>query len=284
MSSVLAEILAAKRRRLATGELRPRGPAALPSDGRRFTAALRDGSESAVIAEVKHRSPSAGVLLPDADGRLEGIARAYRRGGAAAISVVVEQDFFGGDPAWLPRVEAAAGLPVLMKDFLVDEVQLDLALSLGADAVLLIVTALSDAELARLHEAARRRGLAVVVEAHDADEVRRALRVAPEIVGVNARDLSSFAVNLDAVEALGRSIPEGIVRVAESGVKTAADVSALGDCGYGVFLVGESLMRAGDVAANCGAITLIATTRCNTSSKARKTMPKPPLPSTWRTS
>jgi len=201
-----------------------------------------------VIAEVKHRSPSAGVLLPDAERRVEDVARAYRRGGAAAISVVVEQDHFGGDPAWLPRVKAASGLPVLMKDFVVDEVQLDLALSIGADAVLLIVAALADAELARLHAAARRRGLAVVVEAHDAEEVRRALGVAPEIVGVNARDLRSFTVDLGAAEALGRSIPDGVLRLAESGVKTAADAAALGAAGYGAFLVGESLLRAPDPA------------------------------------
>lgn len=249
MSSLLAEILAAKRRRLAAGELAPRGPVALRSNGRRFTAALRNGTDSAVIAEVKQRSPSAGVLLPNADLRVEKVARDYRRGGAAAISVVIEQDYFGGDPAWLPLVKAATGLPVLMKDFVVDELQLDLALSLGADAVLLIVAALSDADLARLHAAARRRGLAVVVEAHDGDEVRRALGVSAEIIGVNARDLTSFAVDLGAVEALGRSIPEGVVRVAESGVKSAADVSALGASGYGAFLVGESLLRAPDPAA-----------------------------------
>jgi len=249
MSSVLGEILAAKRRRLAAGELVARGPAALPSDGRRFVAALRGGRGPAVIAEVKHRSPSAGLLLPDAGRRVEDVARSYRRGGAAAISVVVEQDHFGGDPAWLPRAKAASGLPVLMKDFVVDEVQLDLALALGADAVLLIVSALADAELARLHGAARGRGLAVVVEAHDAEEVRRALGVSPEIVGVNARDLGSFAVDLGAARALGRSIPDGILRIAESGVKTAADVSALGAAGYGAFLVGESLLRAPDPSA-----------------------------------
>ena len=249
MSSVLGEILAAKRRRRAAGEFAPREPAARPSDGRRFVAALGSGPEPAVIAEVKHRSPSAGVLLPDAARRVEDLARAYRRGGAAAISVVVEQDHFGGDPAWLPRVKAASGLPVLMKDFVVDEVQLDFALSLGADAVLLIVAALTDAELGRLHAAARRRGLAVVVESHDADEVRRALGVSAEIVGVNARDLRSFEVDLGAAGVLGRSIPDGVLRLAESGVKTAADIAALGASGYGAFLVGESLLRAPDPAA-----------------------------------
>lgn len=241
---VLAEILAAKRARLSRGGFPPAGAPALPSDGRRFLAAL--SSPPAVIAEIKHRSPSAGILLPDAASRVEEVARAYRRGGAAALSVVVEQDFFGGEPSWLPRAKAASGLPVLMKDFIVDEAQLDAALSLGADAVLLIAAALSDAELARLHRAARGRGLAVLVEAHDAAEVRRALAVAPEVVGVNARDLRTFGVDLEAAEAAGRGIPDGVVRVAESGVKTAADVERLSKAGFGAFLVGETLLKSGD--------------------------------------
>ena len=247
MTSILAEILEAKRRRLAAGARAPSGANAAPSDGRRFLAAL--GNAPAVIAEIKHRSPSAGVLVPDAGRRIEEIARAYRRGGAAALSVVVEQDFFGGDPSWLPRAKAASGLPVLMKDFVVDEAQLDVALGLGADAVLLIVAALSDADLARLHAAARSRGLAVLVEAHDEAEIGRALGVSPGILGVNARDLASFHVDLGAAAALGRTIPEGVLRVAESGVRAAADVVALGEAGYGAFLVGESLLRASDPAA-----------------------------------
>ncbi|HQR66674.1 MAG TPA: hypothetical protein PLB02_04710 [Thermoanaerobaculia bacterium] len=237
-------MLAAKRARLARGELERRAAPALPSDGRRFLAAL--SGPPAVIAEIKHRSPSAGVLLPDAASRVEAVARAYRRGGAAALSVVVERDFFGGEPSWIPRAKAASGLPVLMKDFIVDEAQLDEALSIGADAVLLIVAALSDAELARLHAAARRRGLAVLVEAHDGAEVRRALAVSPEIVGVNARDLRTFGVDLAAAEAAGRGIPDGVVRVAESGVKTAGDVERLARAGFGAFLVGETLLRSGD--------------------------------------
>jgi len=247
VTSILAEILEAKRRRLAAGARAPSGANAAPSDGRRFLSAL--GNAPAVIAEIKHRSPSAGVLVPDAGRRIEEIARAYRRGGAAALSVVVEQDFFGGDPSWLPRAKAASGLPVLMKDFVVDEAQLDVALGLGADAVLLIVAALSDADLARLHAAARSRGLAVLVEAHDEAEIGRALGVSPGILGVNARDLASFHVDLGAAAALGRTIPEGVLRVAESGVKAAADVVALGEAGYGAFLVGESLLRASDPAA-----------------------------------
>ncbi len=242
--TVLAGILAAKRARLARGVVAPPGPPALPSDGARFVEALRSGP--ALIAEIKQRSPSAGLLLPDASRRIEEVARAYRRGGAAALSVVVEQDHFGGEPAWIPRAKAAAGLPVLMKDFVLSEVQLDLARSFGADAVLLIVAALSDEELSRLRRAAREHGLAVLVEAHDAEEVRRALAVSPEAVGVNARDLRTFSVDLAAIEAVGREIPSGVLRVAESGVKTAGDVTRLGKAGYGALLVGETLLRSGD--------------------------------------
>ena len=242
--TILREILAAKRIRLDRGEFAATGLPALPSDGHRFLAAVR--RSRAVIAEIKHRSPSAGILLPGAAQEIEATARTYRRGGAAALSVVVEQDFFGGDPAWIQRAKAASGLPVLMKDFVVDEAQLDFAVSLGADAVLLIVSALSAADLGRLHAAARRRGLAVLVEAHGAEEVRRALAVEPEIVGVNARDLSTFEVDLASLEAVGREIPSAVVRVAESGVKTAADVSRLSAAGYGAFLVGETLLKSGD--------------------------------------
>lgn len=255
--SILGEILAAKRRRIAAGEFAPtaRPPAARP-DAARFTAALRSSPSSlckqniylSFLSEIKHRSPSAGLILEDADSRIESVARAYRRGGASALSVVVEQDFFGGDPAWLPRAKAASGLPVLMKDFVVDEVQLDFALALGADAILLIVSALDDEALSRLHRSARARGLAVLVEAHDEIEIRRALASGAEIVGVNARDLATFAVDLAGMARLGALLPPSVVRVAESGIKTRADVQTLQAAGYGAFLVGEALLRAADPA------------------------------------
>ena len=268
--SILGEILAAKRQRMAAGEFtaetgaraRARAtaaaasPAALP-DGARFAAALSSFPDSLskrnlplplFLSELKHRSPSAGLLLPDADSRIESVARAYRRGGASALSVVVEQDFFGGDPSWLPRAKAASGLPVLMKDFVVDEVQLDFAAALGADAVLLIVSVLDGETLSRLHGAARSRGLAVLVEAHDETGIRRALATGAEIVGVNARDLGTFAVDLPGMARLGALLPPSIVRVAESGIRTRADVEALGAAGYGAFLVGETLLRAKDPA------------------------------------
>jgi indole-3-glycerol phosphate synthase/phosphoribosylanthranilate isomerase len=264
--SILGEILAAKRRRIAAGEFtaetgaraRSRSsagaasPAASP-DGTRFAAALSSLSKQSsslplFLSEIKHRSPSAGLILSDASSRIESVARAYRRGGASALSVVVEKDFFGGDPSWLPRAKAASGLPVLMKDFVVDERQLDFAAALGADAVLLIAAALDDAALARLHAAARTRSLAVLVEAHDGDEIRRALVAGAEIVGVNARDLKTFAVDLPGMARLGALLPASVTRVAESGIRTRADVEALAAAGYGAFLVGETLLRAPDPA------------------------------------
>jgi indole-3-glycerol phosphate synthase/phosphoribosylanthranilate isomerase len=260
--SILGEILAAKRRRIAAGEFTAAtgasaAPPAAAPDGARLAAALSPSSfskqnlpisSSLFLSEIKHRSPSAGLILPDAPSRIESVARAYRRGGASALSVVIEQDFFGGDPSWLPRAKAASGLPVLMKDFVVDEVQLDFAAALGADAVLLIVCVLDGQTLSRLHEAARSRGLAVLVEAHDETEIRRALAAGAEIVGVNARDLATFAVDLPGMGRLGALLPPSVVRVAESGIKTRGDVETLSVAGYGAFLVGETLLRAVDPA------------------------------------
>ena len=244
--TILERILEAKRQRLRTGEFASSGTPALPPDGRRFESALR--TVPAVIAEIKHRSPSAGEILPGAASKIETIASAYRRGGASALSIVIEKDFFGGDPAWLPRAKAAAGLPVLMKDFIVDESQVDFAVSIGADAILLIVAALDQEKLSRLHRRALEQGLAVLVEAHDEDEIRRAVDAGARIVGVNARDLRTFRVDLDRMARLGKTMPASVVRVAESGIGTVADVRRLSGSGYGAFLVGESLLRSGDVA------------------------------------
>ena len=244
--TILDRILDAKRRRLREGQYAPVGTPASPPDGRRFESALR--SAPAVIAEIKHRSPSAGEILEEASSRIETVAGDYRRGGAAALSIVIEQDFFGGDPEWLPRAKSASGLPVLMKDFVVDERQVDFAASIGADAILLIVAALDQAELARLNRRAAERGLAVLVEAHDEEEVGRAVEAGARIVGVNARDLRTFRVDIGRMARLGAGMPQEVVRVAESGIGSASDVRLLAGSGYGAFLVGESLLRSGDPA------------------------------------
>ncbi len=243
MSDVLAEILAAKRARIARGEYRGGGKADRTSDGAGFLASLREPG-TRIIAEIKARSPSAGEILPGADGKVETFALHYRRGRAAAISVVTEEDHFGGRPGWVPRARSISGLPVLMKDFFVSETQLDFAASLGADAVLLIARALSNTELAALRRGAAERGLAAVVEAHDAAEIERAAAVGPDVLGINARDLATFTTDRETLAALAREIPEGPVRLAESGIRSREDVLALSAAGFQAFLVGETLLRA----------------------------------------
>lgn len=242
MSPILADILAAKRRRLDRGEYGPAAPAAAPGSGSAFVASLREPGVR-IVAEIKARSPSAGEILSGADGKVETMALAYRRGRAAALSVVIEEDFFGGRPEWLTRAKRMSGLPALMKDFVIAERQLDFAVSLGADAVLLLVRALSDEDLAHLRGAARERGLAAVLEAHTAEEAARAAACGPDVLAVNARDLATFTTSLEELVAIAPGLPAGPVRLAESGIRTKEDVARLRQAGYGAFLVGESLLR-----------------------------------------
>lgn len=245
MKDVLTEILAAKQTRLSRGEYAVHGSASRPTDGAAFVASLRERG-TRIIAEFKAKSPSAGEILTGPDGKVESFALFYRRGHAAAISVVTEQDFFGGAPEWLVRVKTMSGLPVLMKDFIIDERQLDFAVSLGADAVLLIVRALPAGDLLRLRAKARDRGLAVVVEAHGVVEIRQAAAIEPDVLGVNARDLTSFQTDLSALESMAKEIPPGPVRLAESGIRTRTDIERLAAAGFEAFLVGETLLRAED--------------------------------------
>jgi indole-3-glycerol phosphate synthase len=245
MSDVLTQILASKRTRLSRGEFASRGVAARASDGAAFLASLR-APGTRIIAEFKASSPSAGQILTSPETKVESFALFYRRGHAAAISVVTEEDHFAGDPGWLPRLKAMSGLPVLMKDFVFDERQLDFAVSLGADAVLLIVRALGQRDLALLRAAARERGLAAVVEAHGALEIRQAAAVLPDVIGVNARDLGTFRTDVGSIEAMAREIPAGPVRLAESGIRSREDITRLAAAGFDAFLVGETLLRADD--------------------------------------
>jgi indole-3-glycerol phosphate synthase len=243
MSGVLDQILASKRARLTRGEYAaPPGTAIPGANGARFVASLREPGVR-IVAEIKHRSPSAGEILQGADGKIETFALAYRRGHAAAISVVTEEDHFGGKPEWIARAKRISGLPVLMKDFFLSERQLDFAASLGADAVLLIAGALSGPELLELARQARERGLATVIEAHDAGEIARAGEAQPDVLGVNARDLATFATDLARLEDLVAVIPAGPVRLAESGIRNRADVARLQAAGYEAFLVGETLLK-----------------------------------------
>jgi indole-3-glycerol phosphate synthase len=246
MTSILDRILSDKRARLTREGAAAEAAGSVPAaDGARFLKSLREPGVR-VIAEIKQRSPSAGEILPGADGKIETFALAYRRGHAAAISVVTEQDHFGGKPEWLPRAKRISGLPVLMKDFFISRRQLDLAVSLGADAVLLIVRALPPAELVEMTEAARQRGLATVIEVHQAEEISNAMDARPDVLGVNARDLASFATDLNGLEQIAAEIPPGPLRLAESGIRNRSDVARLQAAGYEAFLVGEALLRAED--------------------------------------
>ncbi len=246
MTPILDRILMAKRARLDRGDYAAAPAVPVTStDGARFVASLREPGVR-VIAEIKHRSPSAGEILPGADGKIESFALAYRRGHAAAISVVTEEDYFGGKPEWLPRAKRISGLPVLMKDFVISQRQLDFAVSLGADAVLLIVRALTPGELGEIGNGARERGLATVIEVHEAGEISTAMDARPDVLGVNARDLTTFATDFSALERIAGSIPPGPVRLAESGITNRSDVARLRAAGYEAFLVGEALLRDDD--------------------------------------
>ena len=209
-----------------------------------FREALRATDRVPVIAECKRRSPSRGVLREDYQPAP--VARAYANAGAAAISVLTEPAFFDGGLDHLEAVREAVEVPLLRKDFIVSEYQVAEARAAGADAVLLIVAALDDPTLRRLVVAAGNLELAALVEVHDAAELSRALAAEAEIVGVNNRNLRTLEVDIDASFSLVAAIPEEVTAVAESGIKTAADIVGLRLAGYDGFLVGESLITQPD--------------------------------------
>ena len=221
-------------------------PAALDSAAasNRFVAALAARRGAAVIAEIKLGSPRLGDLTRRVD--VERQVDAYVAGGAAALSVVVEPDFFHGSPELLRRARARSGLPAIAKDFVVHPRQLDEAAAAGADAVLLIAALYENEALRRWAGAARARGLAPLVETHDRADLARLHGAAWELVGVNSRDLRSFDVDLALAVALRPALPEGALAVAESGIATGADVARLRAAGFDAFLVGESLLLAED--------------------------------------
>jgi indole-3-glycerol phosphate synthase len=197
-----------------------------------------------VIAEVKKASPSKGVIR--ADFHPAQIARSYERGGAACLSVLTDVDFFQGSDAYLQQARAACALPVLRKDFVIDDYQVYEARTLGADCVLLIVAALGDAALAELSGLALELGMDVLVEVHDIDELERALQVPVPLVGINNRNLRTFEVSLDTTLAMRDMVPKDRLLVTESGIVTPQDVALLRSHGVEAFLVGEAFMRAPD--------------------------------------
>jgi indole-3-glycerol phosphate synthase len=211
---------------------------------RGFAAALRSAGGLGVIAEVKRRSPSKGDLHPDLDPAM--LAADYAAGGATCLSVLTDAEYFGGSPADLAAARGAVALPVLCKDFTVCAADVCDARIMGADAVLLIVAALDDTELMELHGLALDVGLDALVEVHDEAELARALSVGATLVGVNQRDLVTFTVDTDRAVRVGHAIPDGVVRVAESGVDGPESAARLAAAGYDAVLVGESLVTSGD--------------------------------------
>lgn len=237
------EEIAERLSRTSLAELQARAAAQAPARG--FVAALRKrvaAGEPAVIAEIKRASPSKGLIRADWD--VPAIARSYEQGGAACLSVLTDIDFFQGADEFLVAARAACALPALRKDFTVDEYQIVEARALGADAILLIVAALDDAQLAALHGAARSLGLDVLVEVHDRRELERALKLGIDLVGINNRDLHTFDVTLETTWKLLPLIPPDVLVVTESGINTKQDVAAMRAKNVNAFLVGESFMRA----------------------------------------
>lgn len=247
LPGILAEIVRTKRSELI--ELRERAGAlekalddADPPRG--FRAALMDESIVGLIAECKRRSPGAGPIRPDLDPAE--LTRGYQRAGAAALSVLTDHTYFGGSLSDLETVRSATSIPLLRKDFTLDELHVIEARGSGADAVLLIVRILDDTTLAALHDQARSLGMDVLVEVHDEAELERAVAVGAEVIGINNRDLATFTTDLETTVRLLAQLPDDVVVVSESGIRTRADVERLGAAGVDAILVGESLLAAPD--------------------------------------
>ncbi len=203
-------------------------------------------SNLSVIAEVKRSSPSKGALAQISDPAA--LALSYQTGGATAVSVLTESRKFGGSLADLAAVRSAVNIPILRKDFTIDEYQIFEARAYGADIILLIVAALSDLQLSEFFAISKSLGMQVLVETHTLEEVERALALDPEIIGVNARDLTTLKIDLGAFDKLALAIPEGVVKVAESGISSLSDVISYRKSGAEAILVGEALVKDGDPA------------------------------------
>ncbi|MEM9561249.1 MAG: indole-3-glycerol phosphate synthase TrpC [Actinomycetota bacterium] len=224
---------------------------------RGFTRALAATDGVAVISEVKRRSPSKGDLHPDLDPAA--LAADYAGGGASCLSVLTDRDFFGGSADDLAAARGAVDLPAIRKDFTVSANDVVDARLMGADAVLLIVAALDDAELGDFHALATELGLDALVEIHDEAEVERALAVGSTLIGVNQRDLVTFEVDTARAVRVAAAIPDGVVSVAESGIGGPDDLPPLAEAGFDAVLVGESLVRSGDPRAAVAALRAATT-------------------------
>ncbi|HQR09864.1 MAG TPA: indole-3-glycerol phosphate synthase TrpC [Casimicrobiaceae bacterium] len=251
-SDILAQIVTTKAEEVIAAQVaRPfgviDGEARAATAPRGFERALRAKIAAglpAVIAEVKKASPSKGMLRADFDP--PAIAASYERAGAACLSVLTDRPFFQGDPQYLVAARAACSLPALRKEFIIDEYQVAESRALGADAILLIVAALEDAQMAALEAAARAYGMDVLVEIHDGAELDRALRLRTPLIGINNRNLRNFSVTLDTTINLLARVPADRLVVTESGILTGNDVALMRAKGVHAFLVGEAFMRAPD--------------------------------------
>ncbi|HEV7559323.1 MAG TPA: indole-3-glycerol phosphate synthase TrpC [Kofleriaceae bacterium] len=249
--TILDNILATKREEVAAAKLQ-RSPAVVDADARAAgptrglarALARSPGQPVRVLAEIKRASPSAGPIRPNADPA--DIAAQYAAGGAAAISVLTDRVYFDGELGFLARCRDRVPLPLLRKDFVIDAYQIAEARAAGADAILLIVAALAKTQLAELVAAAESYGLDALVEVHDIREAEIALAAGATLVGVNHRDLRTFQIDMSLTSAIAPMFPPSTVVVAESGIRTAADVQLLGAVGAHAVLVGEQLMRAAD--------------------------------------
>ena len=248
MPSRLDQILASTRRRVAetksSVDLRALEKLATEHVPRGFKKALQAASEkgTAIIAELKKASPSRGLIRRNFD--VSELAPELERSGAAALSVLTDEEYFQGSLTNLRRASGGTHLPCLRKDFMVDEFQLLEARANCADAILLIIAALTQEELTTLAGKARELGLDVLCEAHDREELDRAIDAGCEVIGINNRDLRTFKVDIETAVRLAEFMPKDVVRVAESGIHSGADIAYLRSAGYHAFLIGESLMKA----------------------------------------
>jgi indole-3-glycerol phosphate synthase len=237
------------RRKAATSLSTLQARCAEQSMPRGFRAALDAAARSGygLIAEIKKASPSKGLIRPDFDPPAHAVA--YQAAGAACLSILTDEPYFQGHDDYLMAARSACALPVLRKDFMVDPWQVLEARSIGADAILIIVAALDDGQMAEIEDAALGLGMDVLVEVHDADELERALKLRSRLIGVNNRDLRDFSVDFARTYELVGQAPEGCTFVAESGLGSHADLNAMAEHGVRCFLVGEALMRQPDVEA-----------------------------------
>ncbi len=267
MSDVLATICAGKREEIARAK-RAHPPRELALAAKRvapprgFIAALETAVKAGrygLIAEIKMASPSGGMIRPDFDPA--DLARAYERAGAACLSVLTDEPHFKGRPEHLVLARAAVKLPVLRKDFTLDPYQVTEARALGADCILIILAAVSDAEAAALEKAARELGMDVLAEVHDKAELYRALRLETRLIGINNRNLKTLKTDIATTEALAPLVPRDRIIVSESGISEPADLARLARAGAKCFLIGESLLRQSDVEAAARALLAPAEAR-----------------------